>query len=362
MDKLLFIMLFAFISNVQAQIPDDYTSVYSKDFETTTTKAGEYLKNDAWYFYWSGDKKDVTNWDHPELHKRFIIITDPKNSSNKCIEIIKFNDDKDYTGRIPPLNPRSELSFRPSCARSTAKEMYFHIKTYFPASQLNVFSGEFIQFWLHGGTEEIPLQIEVRDGFLAARNPRTNGYRYPFTGKELSKYLDQWITWEVRARFTNSNGYWRIYMNGELVFTHTASIATWPTSSGTWHPQFGAYANNGGAGTMVVYFDDFIVAEYSQPTSIDNIVEQNEGCIKIQNYPNPFLEETSLTYCVEKEEIVRIAVYNVKGQMIKLLLNEQQQIGQHTVVFDGNDLPSGVYYCQINVSNKIENCKMILIK
>jgi hypothetical protein len=240
-------------------LPAGYTSVYARDYNTSATTS-TYLGADNWYFYDGGSATDRNN---PEFDRRFEIITDPLNGTNKCLRLTKFDGDRDYSNSN--LNPRTEISMRPSNERSIAKEIYFSIKTYFPQDQANVFSAEFIQFWLHGSSN-IPMQIEVRNGQFAARRP--GEYRVPDCancgfGKMLNQNLGRWITWEVRARFTNTNGYWLIYMDGDLVFTHTGKISDWPSNTGTWHPQYGAYANNGGAGKMEVYFDDLQIAEYT---------------------------------------------------------------------------------------------------
>lgn len=267
MKKLLPILFGLIIFKLEAQVPSGYSTIYSKNFETSL-KAGEYLKKDVWYFYTDGP--NVTSYSHPELDKRFIIKNDPKNSSNKTLEMIKFQGDVDYNSS--GLNPRTELSFRPSLERSTSKEIYFQLKTYFPANQASVFSAEFIQFWVHGTTgndTDIPLQIEVRNGNFGARLPRSPGFVTPFSGKSLSANLSRWITWEVKAKFSNNGGYWKIFMDGELVFTYSGPINYWPGNSGTWHPQFGAYANKSGTGTMEIYFDDFIVAEKTNSVVLD---------------------------------------------------------------------------------------------
>ncbi|MCU0431194.1 MAG: Ig-like domain-containing protein [Cytophagaceae bacterium] len=259
MKALLFIASLWLTLTSHAQVPAGYSTVYSKTFETTL-KAGEYLKSDAWYFY-SGSS-NVRTFSHPELDKRFIIKNDPKNASNKTLEMIKYQGDVDYSNIS--LNPRTELSFRPSLERVASKEIYFQLKTYFPANQATLFSAEFIQFWLHGTTgtdSRIPLQIEVRNGNFGARLPRSPGFMTPFAGKKLSAYTEKWITWEVHAKFNRNNGYWKVYMDRELVFTYSGPTNYWPGDSGTWHPQFGIYSNNGGGGTMVAYFDDLIVAE-----------------------------------------------------------------------------------------------------
>ena len=81
-----------------------------------------------------------------------------------------------------------------------------------------------------------------------------------------------------------------------------------------------------------------------------------------QNYPNPFNPLTKIIYSVPISNIVQIKVYNILGQEIKILLNEYKVAGTYEIEFDGNNLPSGVYFYRIITSNYSEIKKMILLK
>ena len=248
-------------SGCSGGIPQGYEPVYCLDMEADNVL--DYLDEDAWYFYDNGNTNSSTGGENnTRFHDRFSIVTDPNNPSNKVMRQTLFAGDDDYSNSNPPLNPRTELSFRPSNERTVSKEIYFKIKTMFTSSD---FSAEFIQFWLHG-SENIPLQIEARNNEYRARVPRPGGYSggKPLPGKKLSDYVNTWITWEIRAKFTKNNGgYWHIYMDGELVFEDVFSQGIWPTESGTWHPQFGVYSNNGSSVTKEAFFDDLVIAEYT---------------------------------------------------------------------------------------------------
>jgi photosystem II stability/assembly factor-like uncharacterized protein len=82
----------------------------------------------------------------------------------------------------------------------------------------------------------------------------------------------------------------------------------------------------------------------------------------LQNYPNPFNPTTSIQYSVSSSQFVELRVYDVLGNEIATLVNEEKEAGYHTIDFNGSDLPSGVYFYRMQAGNFIETKKMILLK
>lgn len=88
----------------------------------------------------------------------------------------------------------------------------------------------------------------------------------------------------------------------------------------------------------------------------------NENKITVTNYPNPFSNNTTIEYTIESEGPVSINVLNNNGQVIETLLNNvQNNSGTHQVVFDRNNLSSGIYFYRITAGEYSETKKMILI-
>ncbi len=81
-----------------------------------------------------------------------------------------------------------------------------------------------------------------------------------------------------------------------------------------------------------------------------------------QNYPNPFNPTTVISYQLPTNVIVKIKIYDLLGNEIKILLNELQNAGQHSVEFNASNLPSGVYFCSINAGKFSDTKKLLLIK
>ncbi|MDZ4182157.1 MAG: FlgD immunoglobulin-like domain containing protein [Candidatus Cloacimonadaceae bacterium] len=87
----------------------------------------------------------------------------------------------------------------------------------------------------------------------------------------------------------------------------------------------------------------------------------------LQNYPNPFNPETTISYDMPASGKVSLSVYNVKGQLVKTLVNETRPFGRNSVVWNGTDnagnsVSSGIYFYQLSTNGKSEMKKMMLMK
>ena len=81
-----------------------------------------------------------------------------------------------------------------------------------------------------------------------------------------------------------------------------------------------------------------------------------------QNYPNPFNPVTQISFSMPETAHVTIEIFNVTGQRIATLINEQRDAGHHTIAFDGSRLASGVYTYRMQTENFIKTRKFTLIK
>lgn len=81
-----------------------------------------------------------------------------------------------------------------------------------------------------------------------------------------------------------------------------------------------------------------------------------------QNYPNPFNPATRITYSVAVKGMVKMAVYNTLGEMIKMLVSEEKEPGEYSTVFNASGLSSGVYFCRLSSGTFVSTRKMVLMK
>ena len=87
-----------------------------------------------------------------------------------------------------------------------------------------------------------------------------------------------------------------------------------------------------------------------------------EGFRLSQNYPNPFNPTTSIRFQLPEGGRVVLRVFDVVGNEISTLLDEERPAGSHTVMFDGSRLASGVYFYRLQSGSAVETRRMHLIR
>ncbi len=132
--------------------------------------------------------------------------------------------------------------------------------------------------------------------------------------------------------------------------------------------SFGSSVQSHGANTggnimyaaMKVKFSDITVG------TNENVVVSKPSMLK-QNYPNPFNPTTKISFTLNKGEKANLSIYNVKGQLVKTLVDGYANAGSHEVVWNGLDnnnshVGSGVYFYKLSTSSSSEIKKMVLMK
>ena len=100
-----------------------------------------------------------------------------------------------------------------------------------------------------------------------------------------------------------------------------------------------------------------IVAKAASPVDKNVSLKVNE--LK-QNYPNPFSNETVITYRLTKAGNVNLAVYDMNGKLMKILVNATKDIGEHTTVMRAGELSAGIYFYRLQSGNFSAVKKMII--
>jgi hypothetical protein len=87
----------------------------------------------------------------------------------------------------------------------------------------------------------------------------------------------------------------------------------------------------------------------------------------LQSYPNPFNLACEIKYALPTDCQVTLAVYNVLGQKVRVLVDEYQSAGQKSSTWDGKDnqgreVTSGIYFYRIQAGDFAQTKKMLLLK
>jgi hypothetical protein len=109
--------------------------------------------------------------------------------------------------------------------------------------------------------------------------------------------------------------------------------------------------------------NDFDIGAYEYNTI--NSVEENispSEFILYQNYPNPFNPSTKIEFRIADFEFVNLKVYDILGNEVATLVNENKPTGSYEVIWFTENLPSGVYFYRLQAGQFNQIKKMVLVK
>ena len=188
-------------------------------------------------------------------------------------------------------------------------------------------------FFKSSTNEIVKLDLTTREVDVVVSDQNLlsiNGYAYEYMSGH--HYI-------ADARDFASNGSFNIYNNeGDFVNTYETSIS----------PR-----------RIVIAYDEGAV-------SVNNDVISSNYKLE-HNYPNPFNPTTIITFTIpfnksRESENVRLTVFNVLGNAVKTLVNENRKHGTYSATFNAENLASGIYYYRLQAGNFSKTMKMMLLK
>ena len=78
--------------------------------------------------------------------------------------------------------------------------------------------------------------------------------------------------------------------------------------------------------------------------------------------PNPFNPTTRINYTIAHEGPVNLTVFDVKGRVVKQLVNGKRAVGEYSVTWQADGLPSGIYFYRLETPSFSETRKLVLLK
>ncbi len=180
-------------------------------------------------------------------------------------------------------------------------------------------------------------------------------------------------TFSGHSDFAGYNVYRGSWENGQYTKLNSQPISTTsftdnvvPDSNVYWYYVTATYAGQGW--TAESFASNRDSGSLARITGIDDKLAQIPTQFSLsQNYPNPFNPTTTISYGLPKTAKVKIDVFNLMGQKVRTLVNEQQGAGYKTIVWDGNDnsgnsVSSGVYFYRIDAGDYNAVHKMMMLK
>jgi hypothetical protein len=182
----------------------------------------------------------------------------------------------------------------------------------------------------------------------------------------------------LRTEFTETSGKdFSVQTSGVDDYLHQAADSSnWPpgikynpNNDGTYIASLGVhehwnnmvdkkYSRNLGTGNGI----ELIEIEQNFPESVADREYHPENFQLYQNFPNPFNPATTISFYIPWPSFVSVKVFDVRGREVETLVNERKNSGIHSIKFDAADLPSGVYFYQLQASTFTKTKKLMVLK
>jgi hypothetical protein len=103
------------------------------------------------------------------------------------------------------------------------------------------------------------------------------------------------------------------------------------------------------------------------PTGVEEVIIGNQEHFSLSFASNPVINRSTILYNLPVSSDVSLGIYNVFGQLVKTLIDKNQEAGLHTVIWDGSDsanreIPAGVYFCRLETDAFSQTRKLVLLK
>ena len=194
----------------------------------------------------------------------------------------------------------------------------------------------------------------------------TPGNRHKFTidSDTCTTHMFEWR--EDYIEFQSYYGCSSIPSPDDLIESWTYTGSDIPTP-GKENPRINLWLFNG----MPPSDDEdieIIIGGYILLVPVDNnLVVKLVNYYLYQNYPNPFNPETKIRYSIPIDGKVELKIYNIKGELVKTIVNERKRSGHYEVIWNGRDdnnmpISSGIYFYKMETDNFSEVKKAILLK
>ncbi len=178
----------------------------------------------------------------------------------------------------------------------------------------------------------------IYEGTLSVSGPSWNGFEYRYGYVHQGEWVQEpsgYGDFAYRVRYCE--------MNGERSFVqpYTAPIDSWLDQE-----DKSSQSETSPAGLTSVKPVDLVAERFTLS----------------QNYPNPFNPSTTIKFSVPESNLTSLKIYNILGQQVATLINEELSTGSYEIKFNASNLSSGVYFYTITSGDFSASRKMMLLK
>ena len=174
------------------------------------------------------------------------------------------------------------------------------------------------------------------------------------------------------------------FFDAQSQFTAQGSLLLPFGTTSSWQPFSVPMNYSSGSGNLSAFASiQFTISGTGSPAPADMIgsyfllddvalapptgVKENAGEIPTelsldQNYPNPFNPATNIEFSIPEQSFVRLKVFNMLGEEIASLVNEEMRAGNYTADWNAAGMPSGVYMYSLRTGNSVLTKRMMLVK
>ena len=188
-------------------------------------------------------------------------------------------------------------------------------------------------------------------------------FSHDFTASDIPGGIPTEDSWhkmkvEVKTISSDTTAFWCYFDDQPLAGCPIYDTSEDVISSG----QFGLFSFQQDNDGVEGWFDNVVVSSL-----ISSVEEKSGGIIPYsfsleQNFPNPFNPSTTIEFGIPNSEYVTLSVFNLLGEQVGFLVNENLSAGSYKAIWNAKDLPSGIYIYKLQAGEFIQSNKMILMK
>lgn len=152
-----------------------------------------------------------------------------------------------------------------------------------------------------------------------------------------------------------------------MTFSQISPAGNIPSNRGRHTIIFGGFSGHratvfGGAHNFSQFHNDTYFLDWDVIVGLEDDTQTPKRASTLKCYPNPFNRQTEFVFAIEKSSQVRLSIYNTLGQKIQTVVRDNFNAGSHSVIWDAEAVPSGVYFARLETEFAPENVKMVLLK